>query len=228
MSDNKLVTGGLLFTAVSLFTYHFMGDNLKPRRIRRNYNYKTTIAPIIEEELEIFEELHKTKTPSNTPTSKQILNLKTDISDLNLNHPVYNEKESPLVDNTNEISEIIETIDNFDKNKLDSATNSMSSFLELCNTGSQTDTEELEFLKVDIILKNIISNITDRNIYGNTEPEVVRPTISPTISFNDKIYSESNSYILNISYYSDGEIYKRKKRKKVNRVLKFLKRNKSN
>lgn len=230
--SEKLVTGSILFTAVSLFTYHFMGHNLKPKKSNRKHikfeNYKTPISPIVEGINEEEVEDDKIKTPSNTPISSHELYKIDDISDLQLDHQ---EKENtPLLIIQDNISDIIDNMENFDK-KVDSNTNSMSSFVELCNTYSLTDTEELEFYKVDDTILKRISNVSKEfpsaHIYGTADiEEPIGQPISLTLDDNPT-YSESMSDI-NISYYSDGEKYKTKRRKKVNGILKFLKRNKSN
>ena len=224
MSDNKFVSGGLLFTAVSFFTYQLMSNNTKPKQ-KHTRPYRPNIASILEEtsmETSILES-HPIPTPNNTP---EYLVKDPDITLPNLD--IYDEINSPLVPlESSEISQIVENIENLGEKR---DTNSMSSFLELFNTGSQTDTEELEFTKinnskadqVESILRNIINDVTNKNVYGSAGES------AKSISLNNETHSETTSDILNISYHSDGEILPIRRRKKVNRILKFYKRSKSN
>ena len=188
MTDNKLVSGGLLFTAVSIFTYsyHMFNKNkFKP-------NIKSIEENIIGEILDKQSD-NNTKTPSNTPQPEQDNEIQLNKTSID----IYNEDDSPLQNLQNlEINNIVEEIqEKFTKK--DSNTGSISSFLELFNTGSQTDTEELEFLNVN------------SNIYG----ELPKPSLLfKSLSCDNINYDEESD--VEFSYCSEGEQSKKKKNKK--------------
>lgn len=193
MSD-KLVSGGLLFTAVSFLTYQFINGHKPVRK-----QYKTNMQPIKEEE--IIEEI--IKTPSNTleNTPKKSPNLKEEIETFELNDT------SPLLIQENEnFQDIINNMNNMVNKETNS--NSISSFLELYNTGSLTNTDDLEFTKINNsdLLKKLIDN---KEIYG-------KPTNSLDEEKTDSLENMNN--VLSEGYNSDSElIIKRKKKYKLKR-----------
>lgn len=199
---------------------------------------KTNISTIIEE-VEIKED---PITPNNTLSNTENQSPKTK----SINIETFTESESPLGVTNSSIDSIVENIEKFTKK--DNNTDSMSSFLELFNTGSLTDTEELEFTNLtndesmDKLLKKIITNavINNKNIYGTSGEEsptqslVNQETLKKTPQVEGYKDKEYNSDLENeMNYFSEDEGRKRnqkKKRKFPNQLafLRFFKRSKSN
>lgn len=193
--SEKLVSGGILFAITSLATYSY--HQIMSEKKERKRPYRLDIQQM--EPIQEYSPILKNVTPNNTPASELI------IPDQTLE--LFNE-DNTLLTKEEDIEKIKKRVEQIEKtlDKTFDKTNSitMSSFFELYHTGSQTDTEELEFTKLENINKQ-------RQIYGS-------PNIYP---FN-KGYSSEKDYkydlseeIDNKSYYSDSELYK-KKRKIVN------------
>ena len=209
MSDNKLFSGGLIFALSSLatYSYHIMNQPTRPRPssyTRQNKNLST----IIEEHTNINSNI----TPNNTPEN-EITNNK----ELNENIEKYMDNFSLVQkDNKEEINKLIENLE--EKNKqIKSKTNSitMSSFLELYNTNSQTNTDDLEFTKLEHKL--------ERNVYGTLDDE--KPFIKKFDKdyHSEELYESDESSDVEISYYSENEIYFKSKSKKKNFLKKIFK-----
>ena len=203
MNDNKLVTGGFVFALTSLVTYsyHILNDKSK-YKLRQNRQLETIIEDIIGEN-EISQK--KNTTPNNTPESEK--NLSNDFKTNNIK--TYNEKSSPLQKlKDDKIDILVKDMKILAEEKINSGTHSMSSFLELYNTGSQTDTEELEFTKLD--------HYRGQEIYGTP----IITTLTHSADF--KCESDESSEV-EISYYSETEILKpSSKRKLLDRVKSLL------
>ena len=242
MSD-KIVSGGLLFTAVSLLTYSMWSSSKpKPSPRKRRYNpiaYKTTISTINEERSEeITQEIPITpnntinNTVNNTPIQTQ-----TPIIEENISELIILTEEKTISD---EVDSIVENINKFEGRN--SNTNSISSFLELNNTGSMTDTEELEFTKinetVDLdkllkkIINNVIDNTTQNNVYGSPGATNEIPNIPKIFEipnreeYKDKEYN-SDLEDNDVNYFSDNESNRIKYKRKKKFFNIFKKRNKS-
>lgn len=197
MDENKLVSGGIIFalSSIATYSYHQMMTQNKKKRKRK---IMKKMSPIME-----FRELQSGQvTPCNTPLSNtaEITPAQTPISKSPTNELVL-KVEEPLM----EIKELNE--------KSNEKTNScsMSSFLELNQTGSQTDTEELEFMKLDKIK-------SDRKVYGTptliiTERNKIKNTIK--LNSSEKEY-DTDSEDIEVSYYSEGELLKHKTRPLLN------------
>lgn len=264
MSD-KFVSGGLLFAAASFFTYHIMtSPKPKPnkRRFRPRPEFKTNIATITEEiSEEIIENNTNPSTPHNTLNNSPIQNSplvnQDQTPDENIPELVITSDEKTISekDISDEVDSIVENINNFDCKK-DSNTNSISSFLELNNTGSLTGTEELEFTKINesvefdkiltkIINKVIVGNSPPDNVYGSPglsdkEDEVPIPVVVPIPrimniyeipkreEYKDKEYN-SDLEDNDVNYFSDNESnrIKYKIKKKKRKFLNFFKRTKT-
>jgi hypothetical protein len=200
MNDNKLISGGLIFAFTSLVTYgyHAMNDTSK---YKRKY---TPMKPIIEEyDNNDNDNDNGTITPSNTPELRPENNSISSIDTKDL--LTYQEDSSPLKidEEDDDIEKIINTIEK----KIDNHTNtlSISSFLELCNTGSQTDTEELEFTKLNNKFSNIsITRFDDKKYHSDCNYES----------------DNSEKSDIEISYFSETELYKPRKKKRFSK--KFL------
>jgi len=231
MSDNKFVSGGLLLAAVSFMTYKIIGTRpIIPNKIRKNrYSPMMNISTI-------HEGHHEEEQPTTPENSLATSELKLQVE------PIYKQEESLLINENilpDELDSIVENINKMGKkDSKDSSTNSMSSFLELNNTGSMTGTGELEFTNVDIdennldkILKEIINQVVIKvdNIYGSpgmSESEEI-PKLKQNNFLEEYKDKEYNSDLdeKEVDYYSEDETRKIKKKKKF---LKSLVRRKSN
>ncbi len=166
---DKIISGGLLFTVVSLFTYQFMFSGPGPNN-SDSVNIK-----------------RKNASHRSNPDHLPLVDQKT----------LYKEgDDSPIVSLDEEVILLKK------EKRPESGSNSFSSFFELRNTGSLTDTEELEFVKlndykfIDNILESLIENISD---------------VSQSLS-DSEIDNNNKSYYSVISYHSDSELVKNKPR----------------
>lgn len=213
MSDNKFVSATFLFGAVSFLTYQLLPKSTKKRN--RSEIYKTKISTI-DENNEIGELENNIKLSYNritNPITPHNTVVTTPIDSPKLNPKMINQSVLEL----DEINCIVESIEKFEENKKNSNTNSISSFLELYNTGSQTDTEELEFTKI-------------LNVYGTSDSVgSITPPDKIKIVRLDQQDKEYNSDLENdVNYFSADEGQKQKQKQKKKKLLKFLKRRKSN
>ena len=196
MDENKLVSGGIIFALSSLATlsYHNMMN-----KNNRKKNKKTIkkMKPIIE-----VEENDGYIPSTNTPISNSIEELNPITQTLTV------QEESKLIIHDNDIK-IIKTFEPPNNTN----TNTMSSFFELNNTCSLTNTEELEFTKLDSIQH-------DCKIYGTPTLKLINKNNYRGYSSEREEYG-SDSDDVEVTYYSEGELIKNK-----NKLFKYFKRKK--
>ena len=192
--SEKIVSGGLLFTAVSLFTYKFL--NSANREKKEKYN-PDKLMEHLETIFENHEQEHnKPVTPSNTPNSEpERLTLKKILDNCGSNDLLV----------TNDL--LINDGDKGDQTQ----TFTMSSFLEL--EGDQTDTEELEFTTINSkldLFKPRLQLLKDEEPSKETKSEEI-------YTYDEK--SDDVEY----SYYSESSLIElEKKEKKKSRKRKGI------
>ena len=222
MSDNnKLISGGIVFALTSLATYSF---HKMLNEKQKQYNSNRRMESIIEN-------YHENITPSNTPNTEPQIQLNETLI-------TYDEIDSPLKQMediekflTNEenlkLPDITPPTMEIQENQLENPTKSMSTFYELNHTNSITNTEDLEFTKVEFSKSNSNSNIKKNNIYGTPLEE--QNTTTGIKLFDKGYYSEleyesDNSDVEHSyhEYHSETDFFKHKtNKKKIN--ITFLK-----
>ena len=199
MSD-KLVSGSIIFTAVSLFTYNFL-NSTSSREKKERYVPKKLMEQM-ETIFENQEETGRPVTPTNTPNSnpqEERLTLKKILDTCGSNDLLITNDMVLNDDNTQ--------------------TFTMSSFLEL--EGDQTDTEELEFTKINSKLDLFKPKLILLSNKEKSKDE--RETKSEEIYTQEEEKSEDIEY----SYYSESnleELEKKERKKNRKRVGLFKRR----
>lgn len=208
MDENKLVSGGIIFALSSIATYSYhqmINQNTKKNNKKNNKKNKRKLKkPIMEP---IMEENEGSLPPNNTPIMSLTPNMKSvKVIEHKEPKPIVEKEDPPTGRLRNKVSS---------ENKSNSIT--MSSFFELNNTGSLTNTEELEFTKIE--------HKKDFKIYGS--PECYKPKLK--LINTDKGYSsergeyDSDSDDIQVTYYSEGELLKNK-----SKIFRYFRRRKTN
>ena len=126
MSDNKLVSGGLVFALTSLVTYSYHHITSNNRRSKYNYDKYPMLS--IQEDVIGEEEVQNKITPSNSPRSEKSIEYDNEL-------PNYDTNDSPLTVeehiNEEQIQKLVDIVDNIEK-QIEKKTESQtfSSFLE--------------------------------------------------------------------------------------------------
>lgn len=196
MSDNNtLLKGGMFFALSSLATlsYHFLNEKPKKKKKTKKRMISIKEEPVLPQ------------TPPNSPVNK-------------FNDSYHSLEKVVMTTYPPNDKEIVENCVNDIVNKVETETHTFSSFLELKDINSATNTEELEFTKIE----------HHTRIYGtpriDSPPDMQLLKLNNRNCFSDMEYDTDESSVIQHSY-SDSELLKTKSKKENKKILyKLLRR----